>query len=130
MQIFGGGRQVGKTYRIVQMLKADPSGVLIVPNVKMANRLREQYGLNESQVVSINQGAKLQGREVNLYVDNLELLIGPLLSLRLGNNPVLAAACWTEDPPRLINNKDKLDSKYCGNPPRQERRGFLRKLIR
>lgn len=130
MQIFGGGRQVGKTYRIVQMLKADPSGVLIVPNVEIANRLREQYGLNESQVVSINQGAKLQGREVNLYVDNLELLIGPLLSLRLGNNPVLAAACWTEDLPRLINNKDKLDSKYCGYQPRQERRGFLRKLIR
>lgn len=114
MKIFGGGRQVGKTYRLVQMLKADPSGVLIVPNVKMANRLRDQYGLDESQVVSINQAATLRGREVNFYVDNLELLVGPLLSLRLGRNPVLAAACWTEE---IVATKR--------NPPPPKRKGLL-----
>lgn len=81
MKIISGGRASGKTYKLVEMVKADPEAILVCRTHEMAQHITEMYGLNKSQVVSTQAVEKgdLDGASYNLYVDDVRDELSPKL---------------------------------------------------
>lgn len=81
-----GGRQTGKTSRMLQWMLSQPedeSRVIIVHSEHEAQRLRQilkNSGIEVDawKIVRADQARNLMGRDVVLGIDNLDLILGSL----------------------------------------------------
>lgn len=83
MKIFLAQRGAGKTYQLVQLVKSDPAGVLVVRSHDQVRYVRESYG-NDFKVISVNAVMALRGKLPipRLYVDDFDFTHETLGKLR------------------------------------------------
>lgn len=97
MRIYEMNRNGGKTNMLVEWLKYNPHGVLIVHSVQERQRILKQYGgltfredriqEDEKRVVTIQSvlEGKLRGRHpLIVAVDNLDLILPYILGAQVG----------------------------------------------
>lgn len=80
-----GGRQSGKTYRIVKELKARPNAIMICATESEARRIA-QLGVSPQQVRTLHQWKMMRGHDIykyDLYVDNIDLMLPELFGGRV-----------------------------------------------
>lgn len=91
MRIYEAGRGTGKTTQLVNWLRFNPDGVLIVHSEMEKNRIIEEYtwiSLNSDRVVTISQvlNGRLRGRHPRptFAVDNLDLILPMIIGGPVG----------------------------------------------
>lgn len=109
MRIYEMGRQTGKTRKLVDWLRFNPHGVLIVHSAEERQRILRQYGYgltyskerkaeDDSRVITV-QGVldgRLRGRHpLIVAVDNLDLILPYLLGAEVG--PVTMTPEWSSE---------------------------------
>lgn len=91
MRLVVGGRASGKTFKMVNWLKASPNHILVVHSEQEAHRIREDYYLNLGEcnrIISVHSAlnGKLRGsrRETVIAIDNLDLMLPFIMGASIG----------------------------------------------
>ena len=66
-------RQTGKTYDIVQRIKAEKDSIMVVPNLQYRDEVCRTYKISKERQVILY--GKLSGRKGKVYVDELGLCL-------------------------------------------------------
>lgn len=115
MRVVVGGRQAGKTHRLVEWVREGQrieqwpgySRVLLAIDVREALRLRDEYNLDPRQITSVEDWRTRAGHvldhQVEVAIDNLDIWLENMLRQRIavvsatgtmiGADPLLA---WSE----------------------------------
>jgi hypothetical protein len=75
MIIRHGAIGTGKTHTLVHAAKDDPKGIIVCFCSNEAKRVMEVYDLPREKVVVYNDVRSLRGRDVNIYIDNLDVML-------------------------------------------------------
>lgn len=81
MEIILGGRSSGKTTEAVAWVKEHEDAVLVVLNEQMGRHVQQRYGLDQRQIVTLQQikNGRLRGRTPHLVLDGLEFILASAL---------------------------------------------------
>lgn len=75
MKIIIGGRGSGKTFSLVELVKNDPHGLMVVRDEGLRQHLMNKYGLQPFEIVAADSDEEVLRQELNgntLYLDCID----------------------------------------------------------
>jgi hypothetical protein len=80
MDVIAGGRQSGKTTKLLQMMHADSNLVMLVHDQASLKNIMDMSGFERDRFITVGQVWTLRGTKKQLLIDNLDLVLWQLLS--------------------------------------------------
>jgi hypothetical protein len=77
-------RQLGKTQKLADMVLETPNSILVVHNVKEAERVIRHYSIDPHRVIPAGSaGVYLRGNVSEVFIDNVDLILQQMFQGRV-----------------------------------------------
>jgi len=123
MMIFGGSRNNGKTYELIDRFKADPDGILVLNTNAMLEAVQKVHGIDRDQLMthaSFLSGVYYYRQKIknpNFYIDEAQELIVAMMKKIQGNGAIAAISLPASGPPTRGKTLQEMERIREQMPP-------------